>query len=235
MGIENKLSEAGALEGAAKMTARRLDWERIERDHSTGRYTDEELASLHKTNRTTISLKRKKDRAKHPGAWAVDRTQAVKRATAALVMQASANETISAGNDAAAIMGIAAASRDVILSHRADVKAGRRVAAILMAELEGITEHRDSLDKLVERACSTLDEAEAASLTAQVRELAKLSTRIGGVQKLADAMARLQTLERKAFGIGDDDTGSNPLDTMNEAELQAEVDRLTQALGGAAG
>lgn len=39
-------------------------------------------------------------------------------------------------------------------------------------------------------------------------------------------MARFQTQERKALDIGDDDTGSNPLDTMNEAELQAEVDRL---------
>jgi hypothetical protein len=48
-------------------------------------------------------------------------------------------------------------------------------------------------------------------------------------------MTRFQTQERKAFGIGDDDTGSNPPDTMNEAELQAEVDRLTQALGSAAG
>lgn len=235
MGIENKLSEAGAAEGPGKPKVRRLDWERIERDHATGRYTDEELARLHSTARSTISVRRTRDRARQPGAWPVDRSQEVKRATAALVQQASVNQTVAAGNDAAAILGIAAASRDVILSHRSEIKAGREVAACLMAELADVTKHRDSLDRLIAQACATLSEAEAHALTAQVRELAKLSTRIGGVQKLADAMARMQTLERKAFGIGDDDTGSNPLDTMNESELQAEVDRLTQALGGAAG
>ena len=62
----------------------------------------------------------------------------------------------------------------------------------------------------------------------------QLPVRIAGMQKLADAMTRLQTLERRAFGIDDDDTGTNPLDTMSVDELQAEVDRLSQQLAAAA-
>ena len=220
-------------EGPGKPKVRRLDWDRIERDHATGKYTDEELAQLHQTHRSTISVRRTRDRARHPGAWAVNRVDAVKRATAALLMRETADETIAAGNDAAAILGIAAASRDVILSHRQEIKAGREVATHLMAELADVTKHRDGLAAMIERACATMSEAEAAALTAQAKELVKLHARIGSIQKLADAMARLQTQERKAFGIGDDDTGSNPLDTMSEAELQAEVDRLTQAQAGA--
>ena len=80
------------------------------------------------------------------------------------------------------------------------------------------------------RAAGSLDQAEAARLAALLRELVKLHNRVSSMQKLADAMARVQTLERRALGIGDDDAGSNPLDTMNEGELQAEVDRLTQQM-----
>jgi uncharacterized protein HemY len=121
-------------------------------------------------------------------------------------------------------------AKDVNLRHRAAARRGREVTNALLAELADVTEHRQSLGVLIERAAGALDEAEAASLAAQVRELVKLHNRVSSMQKLADAMARVQTLERRAFGIGDDDAGSNPLDTMNEHELQAEVDRLTQQM-----
>jgi hypothetical protein len=235
MPTEKIIPHASAPDGPGKPGQRRLDWDRIERDHSTGRYTDAELAQLHQTARTTISVRRTRDRKRMPGAWPVDRSRAVKQATAAMIQAASVDRTIAAGNDAAAILGIAAASRDVILSHRSEIKAGREVAATLMAELADVTKHRDGLASLIERAQAILNDAEAMALTTQVREMVKLHNRVGSLQKLADAMARLQTQERKAFGISDDDTGSNPLDTMTESELQAEVDRLTQALGGAAG
>lgn len=50
------------------------------------------------------------------------------------------------------------------------------------------------------------------------------------MQQLADTMDRLQTSERKAFGIADDD-GGGPLDSMNTAELEAEIACLAAARG----
>ena len=215
--------------------SRRVDWVRVQRDYATGRFTDVELAAKHDTAREVIGRRRRADRAKDPTSWPIDLRADVKRATAALLMRDQVTRTVAGGTEAETILAAAHAVKDIILQHRVEARRGREVVSALMAELAGVTLHRDSLATLVERACATLSEAEAHAFSAQVQELAKLSTRIGGIQKLADAMARTQTLERKAFGIGDDDTGNNPLDTMNESELQAEVDRLTHALGGAAG
>lgn len=46
------------------------------------------------------------------------------------------------------------------------------------------------------------------------------------MQRLADTLGRLQTHERKAFGIRDDDDGSNPLDSLDDRQLEAEITRL---------
>lgn len=221
--------------GPAKPKPRRLDWERIERDHATGRFTDEELASLHKTNRTTISQRRTRDRAANPAAWPVDRTRDVQRATAALLMQEGVDATLAKGDAAEAVLAVAQLSKGVILEHRHEVKRARAVGATLMAELADVSEHRHSIAKLLESASAAMDEAAAAALAAQVRELVKLHARASTLQKLTDSMQRAQVMERKAFGISDDDGGSNPLDSMTEAELEAEIERLTLARTGGAG
>jgi hypothetical protein len=65
-----------------------------------------------------------------------------------------------------------------------------------------------------------------------VRELVKLHNRAATLQKLTDSMQRAQVMERKAFGIADDDTGASPVDSMTEAELEAELARLTGMQAG---
>lgn len=213
----------------------RIDWARVQRDYATGRFTDMELAAKYNTAREVISRRRRADRLKDSTTWPIDLRADVKRATAALLMRDQVTKTVTNGSEAESVLAVARVVKDIILQHRAEARRGREVTSALLTELADVSMHRHSLAMLVERASATLSDADAAALTAQARELVKLHNRVGSIQKLADAMARMQTLERKAFGIGDDDTGSNPLDTMNESELQAEVDRLTQALGGAAG
>ena len=210
---------------------RRIDWGRIERDYATGHFTDKELAQKHGTARAVITRKRSADRKLNPTAWPIDRSADVKRATAALLLNDHVTQTVARGNDAEAVLAAAHVIKDVILSHRSDLKRARLVTSALMAELSEVTTHRRDLGQLIERAAATMNDAEAANLAAQARELVKLHNRISSVQKLADAMARFQTQERRAFGISDDDKGESPLDTMNERELQAEIDRLGQQLG----
>lgn len=210
---------------------RRLDWERIRRDHSTGKYTLAELAAMHDTAEETISRRRKRDRTADPGAWPVDRSEEVRRATAALLIQASTKATISEGQAAEAVLAAAHATKDVILSHRTDAKAARSLANALVAELADVTHNKAGVARLLELAAADLDEAERAAMHAQARELLKLHSRAATLQKLTDAMQRAQVMERRAFGISDDDKGESPLDTMNERELQAEIDRLGQQLG----
>jgi hypothetical protein len=85
-------------------------------------------------------------------------------------------------------------AKDVILVHRGDARAARSLANALIGELADVTLHRDSIAQLIERAAGSLDQAEAARLAALLRELVKLHNRVSSMQKLADAMARVQTL-----------------------------------------
>jgi|GEM_PF-4365326 len=224
--------EGQKTEGPAKPGQKRLDWQRIQADHSTGQFTDVELARKHGTHAETISRRRTRDRATNPAAWPVDRSKDVQVATAALLMHEGVKATLNAGHGAEAVMVAAHVAKDVILSHRHEIKDGRRVAAALMAELESVTVNRDGVARMLQLVAGTLNEADAAALVAQARELVKLHSRVGSVQKLADAMQRLQGLERKAFGIADDDAGTSPLDTMSVGELEAEVARLSATLAG---
>ena len=208
----------------------RIDWVHVRRDYATGRFTDVELAVKHNTACEVINRRRRADRAIEPASWPVDLRADVKRATAALLMRDQITRTGTNGSEAESVFAVATMAKDVILVHRGDARAARSLANALIGELADVTLHRDSIAQLIERAAGSLDQAEAARLAALLRELVKLHNRVSSMQKLADAMARVQTLERRAFGIGDDDAGSNPLDTMNEGELQAEVDRLTQQM-----
>jgi len=213
----------------------KVDWVRIRRDYATGRYTDVELAAKHNTAREVISRRRRADRLRNPASWPVDLRADVQRATAALLMQQQVTRTVAQGSEAESVLAAAQIARDVILRHRTTAGRAREITSALLAELADVTKHRHDLGKLIERAASTLDDAEAAALTAQVRQLVTLHNRVGSIQKLADSMAKLHTLERKAFGISDDDGGSNPLDAMTTGELEAEVARLSQQLAQAGG
>jgi hypothetical protein len=92
-----------------------------------------------------------------------------------------------------------------------------------------------TLAQILQGVAGALDEIELPALAAQVTELTKLHSRVGSLQKLSDAMTKLQGLERKAFGISDTDGGSDPLATMTDAELRAEIARLEGLTGSPAG
>ena len=51
---------------------------------------------------------------------------------------------------------------------------------------------------------------------------------MGSIQRLADATVKLQAAERRAFGLTEDDGGADPLDSMTEAELEAQIQVLEQ-------
>jgi hypothetical protein len=125
-------------------------------------------------------------------------------------------------------------NKQVILGHRADIRHARALSSTLMAELADVSTARPTLAAILTGVSSALDEIQLRALAAQVTELTKLHSRVGSLQKLSDAMTKLQGLERKAFGISDTDGGSDPLATMTDAELRAEIARLEGLTGTSA-
>lgn len=204
----------------------RIDWEAVERDYRTGRFTLRELELKHGRSASQICR-----RAQAEG-WTQDLRDLVRQATSAAIIRDLAAEATTSAQQSTTqtVLAAAEAIKQVIVRHRQEVAAARIITAGLMAELQATTTQPEALKRMLAIAVADLSPEESAGLQQQMRDLLRLPARIAGIQKLADTMTRLQTLERKAFGIGDDDAGTNPLDTMNEDELQAEIERLAAKL-----
>lgn len=227
-----------AVEPAPKRAQARkrgvIDWERIEADYRLDTMTNVELCKKHNLNPVVLSKRIRKDQEKRAGSWQRDLSARVRRASAAMLLEEQTKRTLAAGSEAAAVMQMAALTRDVILGHRGDITRARRVWNALLAELEATTVDPGKLTAMLEAAAAGLDEAAAAAMRAQLGNLLQLHQRVGSIHRLADAAGKLHTNERKAFGIAEDDGGANPLDTMSEHQLEAEIARLESAREGGA-
>lgn len=208
-----------------------IDWYSIERDYRANKLSNVELARLHGINPSTLSVRIRKDQERRPGSWQRDLTAQVRQATAALLVQEQTQATLKAGQEAAAILAAATATRDVILGHRHDVKAARELMGALMGELHAATTRPDALARLLAQAGADLDAAQRKALAADLQNLLQLHQRVGSMQRLADTLAKLHTSERKAFGITDDEGGSDLVDAMSEADLEREIASLEAQRG----
>jgi hypothetical protein len=222
--------EARAQPAVGKPAVKRLDWTRIKADHATGQYSDLELAELHKTSRTVISRRRSLERRKDPSSWAVDRSEDVKRATQALLMQESVEMTLSAGQTAGSVLATATAVAGVILGHRREITAARSVVMGMLAQLETTTTAPALWARTVELASEGLDDDEMAGIRAQARELLKLHNRAGSALKLVDAITKLHAGERRAFGLEDGAIPDDDLSKLSIQQLQGEIGRIRARL-----
>lgn len=208
-------------EVAAKGT--RTDFEAMERDYRTGAFTDQELATKFGKSRQAITKM-----AKAKG-WKKDLTTAVRQATRASLIADEATkkvaEQVAKGSNATinTVLAVAETNKQVILNHRADITEARDLTLSMLNELKAVTinpaKMRDLLEILV--GGDDMTETQIAEARAAFNEVTRLPTRILSVQRLSQAMSRLQLLERKAFGLDDEeDPASAELakTTMTEAQ-----------------
>lgn len=211
---------------AQKHPPRTIDWGPIRAEWETGAFTQVELARKWDIAPETLNRRMRQDRQKNPAAWTRKLGDKVKQATAVMLAGDALLSTVRKGQEVTAVLAVAAATRDVILGHRKDIGAARRVWTGLLAELEATTTSPQQLAAMLAQAGAHLDEAGRAALAAQHAQLMQLHARVGSIQRLADATIKLQAAERRAFGLKDEDGGSDPLDQMTEAELEAQIQAL---------
>ena len=202
-----------------KSTKPKADWEAIERDYRTTNLSGAELAARHGDVVTRQAISK---RAREKG-WTRDLTEAVRQATKAKVIQAevsrrakgpTAGEELRervAGSFQATVDAVGMAAdigAAVILRHRDDALQARGVVLDLLGELRAATLRADDLEALLGLVSGDLDEKQLAFARMKFNDLLRLHSRIGSAHKLADAFAKLQTLERKAHGLdGEGDDG----------------------------
>jgi hypothetical protein len=213
---------------------RRIDWEAIERDYRTGKFTLRELEVKYETDNATISRRMTADRKADPSRWQKDLTKVVRQATSAKLMAEVVSSEVSKGQQDVSNVVQAAAelNTSVILRHREDIKATRTLAMAMLGELSEVTHSPERLAALFEAVKGEMDEGELFNAKMAMNALLKLPTRVGSIQKLADTITKVQVLERKAFGL-DEEGGDDPDDTANltDDQLMARIKELSGRVG----
>lgn len=215
----------------------RLDWEAIERDYATGKYTDAELAAKHVTARETITRRRAKDQKKDPRRWQKDLTKQVRDATQALLMHEAVTKevtgVITAGHTATAVLVAAELSKQVILQHRTELQAARSLAMELLGEVKQaaqLDEHRELLAQILAgEGAMPADEAQARRA---VQRALETGSRVSSVKALAETITKLHAGERIAFSLDDEEGGKpeTPSD-LSDDELDRRINERLDALG----
>jgi len=206
-----------------------VDWEAVERDYRTAKFTLRELAHKHDITHTTISR-----RAERQG-WTKDLSDAIRQATNAKLIEASVQQQCNGAHQSAteAVLGAAELNKQVILAHRGRIARAVDVSMRMLDELDATTTKADEIERLFEVLTDDLDERGKAQAQQNLREFMRLHSRVGSAQKLMDALGKAQTLERQAFAI--DDPNKPPekpaqvdFEAIPEAERMAAYMRLVR-------
>lgn len=220
--------------GASNKTAARggrgrvVDWLAAERAYATGHFTQVELATRIGVAPNSVHRRIKTDRLRDPTRWQQNLTKDVNTAAAALLIQAGVSRTVENGRVAETIVAAASIVRDVILEHRGDIKEARATSSDMLAELRTATNSKEQLRAMLAVATAEVDDpAAVAEAKEAFGRLIRLHGRVASLQKMTDAMQKLQAMERKAFNIPDEvQQDDGPADKLTDAQLQAEIDRL---------
>ena len=204
--------------GAAVPARRRVDWEAVERDYRTGRFTLRELETQHGVSYAQISRK-----AKELG-WSKDLREVIKQATDAAVLR----ETVTkAQKDTPDTVLIAAeVNKQVILSHRTGLQALADVKRALLSQIAQAAQMLPDLAEVIEMVRQPDDNGVDRANDA-LRKAMSRSALVDDLKKLADVDEKVRKGEREAFGLDDaSKPESDGLAAMATAELQKLRERL---------
>ena len=216
-----------AVSADAARTRRRVDWHSIERDFRTGTFTLREIGQRHGRSAAQIS------RQARARGWSKDLREVVRQATStALIRELSAQKATAAQNETTESVLVAAqAVTQVVLGHRRDIAKAQGLFSDLLAEL-AVTTHQ-TLGLLRCLDAGVLDGVDHSQLVDGLRQLVQLPSRAAILQRLVDSLAKLQQLERRAFGLdeaksaGDGDTQLS--DIERAARLVSILEKARQA------
>lgn len=185
----------------------RTDWDAVHRDYRTGKFTEHELATKYGVSRSAVN---KQIRTK---GWTKDLQKEIKQATnAKLVAELVANEVAEGGKKVAdVVLAAAEINKQVILGHRADIAATRDVAAELLKELSDarlLAQEQELLAQILAGG-GEVDQDKVDRARQTVRKALDFSNRIQSVKALAETFTKLQSLERTAFNLDDEQAKKN--------------------------
>ena len=208
--------------GIGAPVKRRTDWEAVERDYRTGRFTLRELETKYEVNNSTIS--RRAD--KH--GWTQDLSTAIKQATNAKLIQSivAAECSTAQQNAADTVLAAAEVNKQVILGHRTGLLELTSVKRTLLGQIQQAAALLPDLAEVIEMVRKPDDNGIDRANDA-LRKAMSRSALVDDLKKLADVDEKVRKGEREAFGL--DDIGK-PEDEGLAAMATAELQRLRERL-----
>ena len=213
---------ASALANTAAKTPgkRRADWEAVERDFRTGKFTLRELEAQH-----GVSYAQNSRKANEYG-WTKDLREVIKQATDAAVLR----ETVTkAQKDVTETVLVAAeVNKQVILAHRHGLQAITQVKRKLLEHIERAAELLPDLAEVVEMVRKPDDNGQDRANDALRKALSR-SALVDDLKKLADVDEKVRKGEREAFDLDLDPDKQTPADDskkLSDVKLALRVANL---------
>lgn len=206
--------------GIAAPGKRRADWEAVERDYRTGRFTLRELETQHGVSYAQISRKAKELR------WSKDLREVIKQATDAAVLRETVTQAQKDTTDT--VLVAAEVNKQVILAHRTGLQALTDVKRALLLQISQAAQHLPDLQEVVEMVRKP-DENGVDRANDALRKAMSRSALVDDLKKLADVDEKVRKGEREAFGLDaaadGDATGQTVTKDMTDAERAVRLSR----------
>jgi predicted DNA-binding protein YlxM (UPF0122 family) len=174
-----------------------VDWDAVERDYRTGKFTLRELAEKYGPSHQAIAK-----RAKVHG-WTQDLGEQIKQATNARLVAKLVDNEIAKGGQAVANSVLVAAeiNTNVILGHRKGLQRITRIKEALLDQIEQAAAQLPELAEAIELVRKP-DENGVDKANDALRKAMSRTSLVDDLKKLAEVDERVRKGEREAFDIG---------------------------------
>lgn len=187
----------------------KIDWEAVEKDYRTDRFSLRALAEKHNTKESTI-----RSRASSKG-WTKDLSSAVESRIKAELLKGGI-DAFGDSEDEDIVAAAAKTGVEIIQQHRTDIKDQREIVSLVTSNL------RKQLDR---GYLEVLDRnGTAVKIDLPLDYMGKV------VANTSASLDRLIKLERQAFNMDSDRPPEKPEEKLSEDELNDEIQRLSSQL-----
>lgn len=179
-----------------KPAKRRTDWDAVERDYRTGKFTLRELEAKHGANNSLISRKAK------AGGWTQDLADAIRQATNARLDEETVSKEVRNGAQkvSTVVLAVAEQNTKVILGHRTGLARLNGIKNKLLDQIEQAADNLPDLEEVIEMIRKPDDNGRDAVNDAMRKAMSR-SALVDDLKKLADVDEKARKGEREAFKI----------------------------------
>jgi hypothetical protein len=180
----------------SKPAKRRTDWDAVERDYRTGKFTLRELEAKHGANNSLISRKAK------AGGWTQDLADAIRQATNARLDEEKVSKEVRSGAQkvSTVVLAVAEQNTKVILGHRTGLARLNEIKNKLLNQIEQAADNLPDLEEVIEMIRKPDDNGRDAVNDAMRKAMSR-SALVDDLKKLADVDEKARKGEREAFKI----------------------------------